>query len=58
MKVSSIRLGRTDKGMAHLIQGGGHEVTVFDVVGEATTEFAAAGARVADSDVCKGTMLS
>ena len=31
-------------------------MTVFDVVREATTEFAAAGVRVADSiaDVCKG----
>jgi 3-hydroxyisobutyrate dehydrogenase len=54
MKVSFIGLGGMGKGMAHRIQVGGHELTVFDVVGEATTEFAAAGARVADSDVCKG----
>ena len=56
MKVGFIGLGRMGKGMAHRIQGGDHELTVFDVVREATTEFAAAGARGADSiaDVCKG----
>jgi len=56
MKVGFIGLGRMGKGMAGRIQGGGHELTVFDVVREATTEFAAAGAKVAESiaDVCKG----
>ena len=51
-----IGLCRMGKGMVHRIQGGGHELTAFDVVREATTEFAAAGVRVADSiaDVCKG----
>ena len=32
MKVGFIGLGRMGKGMAHRIQGGGHELTVFDVV--------------------------
>jgi 3-hydroxyisobutyrate dehydrogenase-like beta-hydroxyacid dehydrogenase len=54
MKVGFIGLGRMGKGMAHRVQGGGHELTVYDVVPEATAEFAAAGARVAASiaDVC------
>ena len=57
MKVGFIGLGRMGKGMASRIQGAGHELTVYDVVREATAEFAAAGARVADSiaDVCKGS---
>jgi len=56
MKVGFIGLGRMGKGMAGRIQGGGHELTVYDVVREATADFAAAGARVADSvaDLCKG----
>jgi len=56
MKVGFIGLGRMGKGMAHRIHGGGHELTVYDVVREATAEFATAGARVADSvaDLCKG----
>ena len=59
MKVGFIGLGRMGKGMAGRIQGGGHELTVYDVVPEATVEFAAAGARVADSiaDVCKGNEI-
>ena len=57
MKVGFVGLGRMGKGMAHRIHGGGHELTVYDVVPEATAEFAAAGARVAASiaDVCKGS---
>src|SRR6186713_3301785 len=56
MKVGFVGLGRMGKGMAGRIQGGDHELTVFDVVREATLEFAAAGSRVADSiaDLCKG----
>ena len=59
MKVGFVGLGRMGKGMAHRLQGGGHELTVSDVVPEATAEFAAAGARVAASiaDVCKGTEM-
>jgi 3-hydroxyisobutyrate dehydrogenase-like beta-hydroxyacid dehydrogenase len=57
MKVGFIGLGRMGKGMAHRIQSGGHELAVYDVIREATAEFAAAGARVASSiaDVCKGS---
>ena len=56
MKVGFVGLGRMGKGMAHRIQSGGHELTVYDVVPEATAEFASAGARVAASieDVCNG----
>jgi len=59
MKVGFIGLGRMGKGMASRIQSGGHELTVYDVVREATVEFATAGARVADSvaDVCKGSEI-
>jgi len=59
MKVGFIGLGRMGKGMAGRIQGGGHELTVYDVVREATADFAAAGARVADSvaDLCKGNEI-
>ena len=32
MKVGFTGLGRMGKGMAHRIQGGGRELTVFDVV--------------------------
>jgi 3-hydroxyisobutyrate dehydrogenase-like beta-hydroxyacid dehydrogenase len=44
------------KGMARRIQQAGHELTVYDVVPEATAEFGAAGARVASSvaDLCEG----
>src|SRR5437867_1695599 len=49
MKVGFIGLGRMGKGMAHRILGGGHDLAVYDVVREATAEFAAAGARVPSS---------
>jgi 3-hydroxyisobutyrate dehydrogenase-like beta-hydroxyacid dehydrogenase len=49
MKVGFIGLGRMGKGMARRIQEGGHELAVYDVVREATAEFAATGARVASS---------
>ena len=49
MKVGFIGLGRMGKGMARRIHEGGHELAVYDVVREATAEFAAAGARVASS---------
>src|SRR2546422_881832 len=56
MKVGFIGLGRMGKGMAHRILSGRHDLAVYDVVPDATVEFAAAGARVASSaaDVCKG----
>src|SRR5207244_9487566 len=55
MNVGFIGLGRMGKGMARRILGAGHDLTVYDVVREATVEFAAAGARVASSvaDVSK-----
>ena len=49
MKVGFIGLGRMGKGMARRIHEGEHELAVYDVVREATAEFAAAGARVASS---------
>src|SRR5262250_2821249 len=49
MKVGFIGLGRMGKGMARRIHEVGHELAVYDVVREATPEFAAAGARVASS---------
>jgi 3-hydroxyisobutyrate dehydrogenase-like beta-hydroxyacid dehydrogenase len=55
MKVGFAGLGRMGKGMARRILGGGHDLTVYDVVREATAEFATAGARVASSvaELCK-----
>ena len=55
MNVGFIGLGRMGKGMARRILNGGHDLAVYDVVPEATAEFARAGARVASSiaDVCK-----
>ena len=54
MKVGFIGLGRMGKGMAHRVMSGGHELAVYDVIAEATKEFAAAGAKVASSvaDLC------
>jgi 3-hydroxyisobutyrate dehydrogenase-like beta-hydroxyacid dehydrogenase len=49
MKVGFIGLGRMGKGMARRIHEGEHELAVYDVVREATAEFAAVGARVASS---------
>jgi 3-hydroxyisobutyrate dehydrogenase-like beta-hydroxyacid dehydrogenase len=56
MNVGFIGLGRMGRGMARRILDSGHDLTVFDVVREATVEFASAGARVASSltDLCKG----
>jgi 3-hydroxyisobutyrate dehydrogenase-like beta-hydroxyacid dehydrogenase len=56
MKIGFIGLGRMGKGMARRILDGGHDLAVYDVVREATAEFAVAGARVASSvaNVCKG----
>ena len=56
MKVGFIGLGRMGKGMAGRILEGGHDLAVFDLVAEATVEFADAGARVASSvtDLCEG----
>src|SRR5437899_7575041 len=56
MKVGFIGLGRMGKGMARRILGGGHDLAVYDIVREATTELGAAGARIASSvsDVSKG----
>jgi 3-hydroxyisobutyrate dehydrogenase-like beta-hydroxyacid dehydrogenase len=55
MNVGFIGLGRMGKGMARCILEGEHDLAVYDVVREATAEFATAGARVASSvaDVCK-----
>jgi 3-hydroxyisobutyrate dehydrogenase-like beta-hydroxyacid dehydrogenase len=49
MKVGFIGLGRMGRGMAQRILESGHELTVFDVVPEATRPFAEAGAAVAGS---------
>ena len=56
MKVGFIGLGRMGKGMARRILGGGHDLAVYDIVREVTTELGAAGARIASSvsDVSKG----
>jgi 3-hydroxyisobutyrate dehydrogenase-like beta-hydroxyacid dehydrogenase len=56
MKVGFIGLGRMGKGMARRIQQAGHELTVYDVMPEATAEFGATGSRVASSiaDLCEG----
>jgi 3-hydroxyisobutyrate dehydrogenase-like beta-hydroxyacid dehydrogenase len=56
MKVGFIGLGRMGSGMAHRILGAGHDLSVYDVVREATASFAKAGASVASSvaDVCEG----
>jgi len=55
MNVGFIGLGRMGKGMARCILEGEHDLAVYDVVREATAEFATAGARVASSvaEVCK-----
>lgn len=56
MKVGFLGLGRMGRGMARRILDAGHDLIVYDVVREATAEFAAAGARVAPSiaEVCAG----
>src|SRR5262245_12032347 len=56
MKVGFIGLGRMGKGMARRVLDGGHQLAVYDVVREATSEFGAVGARVASSvaDLCDG----
>src|SRR2546423_2390114 len=55
MNVGFIGLGRMGSGMARRILGAENDLAVYDVVREATAEFATAGARVASSvaDVCK-----
>src|SRR5262249_50688736 len=55
MKVGFIGLGRMGKGMAQRILAAGHDLSVYDVVTQATAEFGAAGARVAGSvtELCK-----
>ena len=56
MKVGFIGLGRMGRGMARRIHDGGQELSVYDVMPQATKEFGDAGARVATSvaDLCKG----
>ena len=56
MQVGFIGLGRMGHGMAHRILGSGHDLAVFDVLTDRTTEFAAVGARAAASvaEVCRG----
>jgi len=55
MKVGFIGLGRMGKGMASRILDNKHDLSVYDVMPDATAAFAGAGARVASSvaDVCK-----
>ena len=55
MKVGFIGLGRMGRGMARRIFSAGHDLVVYDVVREATAEFASAGAQVASTiaEVCK-----
>lgn len=57
MKVGFIGLGRMGKGMARRILDGGQDLSVYDVLPQATQEFGAAGARVAATvaDLCRGT---
>ena len=54
MKVGFIGLGRMGRGMARRILDAGHDLAVFDAVRAPIEEFAAAGARAADSiaDLC------
>jgi 3-hydroxyisobutyrate dehydrogenase-like beta-hydroxyacid dehydrogenase len=56
MKIGFIGLGRMGRGMARRVLDGGHDLTVFDVVPAATTDFASAGAKVAGSiaELCAG----
>lgn len=56
MKVGFIGLGRMGKGMARRILDGGYDLSVFDVVRQATLDFETSGARVATSvaDLCSG----
>jgi hypothetical protein len=49
MKVGFVGLGRMGRGMASRILAAGHELSVFDVVPEATVALAEAGARVVGS---------
>ena len=49
MKVGFIGLGRMGGGMAHRLLKKGNELTVFDLVSEATVPFADAGAKVVGS---------
>src|SRR5262245_55362110 len=55
MRVGFIGLGRMGKGMAHRILSGGHDLAVYDLMTQATVEFAKGGAHVASSveDLCK-----
>ena len=55
MNVGFIGLGRMGRGMARRILDSGQDLAVYDVVREATVEFANAEARVATSvaDLCK-----
>src|SRR5436190_24387839 len=55
MRVGFIGLGRMGRGMARRILSAGHDLVVYDVVREATAEFASAGAQVASTiaEVCK-----
>jgi 3-hydroxyisobutyrate dehydrogenase-like beta-hydroxyacid dehydrogenase len=55
LNVGFIGLGRMGRGMARRILDAGHDLAVYDVVREATVEFANAGARAASSiaDLCR-----
>jgi hypothetical protein len=56
INVGFIGLGRMGRGMAGRILDGGHDLAVYDVMREQTTELEKAGARVASSitDLCTG----
>ena len=56
IKAGFIGLGRMGRGMARRILGAGHDLTVYDVIREQTTELENEGARVASSiaDLCSG----
>jgi 3-hydroxyisobutyrate dehydrogenase-like beta-hydroxyacid dehydrogenase len=49
MNIGFIGLGRMGRGMAHRLQGGGHDLVVHDVIRAAGDEFVKAGARFADT---------
>jgi 3-hydroxyisobutyrate dehydrogenase-like beta-hydroxyacid dehydrogenase len=57
IRVGFIGLGRMGRGMARRILDAGHDLAVFDVIREQTTELEKAGARVASSvaDLCSGS---
>jgi 3-hydroxyisobutyrate dehydrogenase-like beta-hydroxyacid dehydrogenase len=55
MRIGFIGLGRMGKGMARRVLEAGHDLAVYDVVAQATADFAGSAARIASSvaDVCR-----